>query len=628
VTNNGMVAVNIRVEPGPLGSISSSHYTIYPLSANIAIGGSNTFTIDLDVPPEVTDGSYLGIIKFYADDGNLSYDTGEAFADLNIALTIGSVVNDIEVTAEATTSTMGDPIFVTLKAKDSYGNIVLSYDTAVAITVSESSAGLIPNSWILSTNGAPGGPSTSLVEMFGGIGNFTVDAQEPETLTVDVDGAVSAPLQYEFLPNASAGATKFAIIGPETAYTGPGGTLVWIAAVDSDGEVDPDYNSTVDLTVDNGATIQGQGSSWTDAPMANGQIQIMVIKSSPGATVTVQASETGKTTGSLDIVFADVDEYLVNGTTGEQTFSVQGDTMEFKIQAVESGSIVRSYNESATFTSESDYFYLSGPNVSGTTVTFSDGLADVTLNRGAEDMFPKWMKITENDTSSIYTADININFQSDDIVPPEVIRAEMDTPWIVHLYFSEDLDSGTAGTEENYIVPTAEVNKVCWYGDHVTLHLDAIPDSPFVVTINNVQDQATPAKNTITSGYTTSSITVPDIDYQGAAGSISDWFEVQVSDTSPSVGDTVHVTVYHKNVCGYLSGANSDNKNSDVSSVHIEYTGEGYLSGSPQSDASMSDGRADFDITIGNFSGTVTISASGGSPSVSTTQVAILNIQL
>ncbi|MCK5178375.1 MAG: fibronectin type III domain-containing protein, partial [Candidatus Omnitrophica bacterium] len=70
VTNNGMVAVNIRVEPGPLGSISSSHYTIYPLSANIAIGGSNTFTIDLDVPPEVTDGSYLGIIKFYADDGN------------------------------------------------------------------------------------------------------------------------------------------------------------------------------------------------------------------------------------------------------------------------------------------------------------------------------------------------------------------------------------------------------------------------------------------------------------------------------------------------------------------------------------------------------------------------------
>ena len=52
--------------------------------------------------------------------------------------------------------------------------------------------------------------------MFDGIGNFTVDAQEPETLTITLSGvtAVGSPLNLEFDPAASAGAaTGIAILG-------------------------------------------------------------------------------------------------------------------------------------------------------------------------------------------------------------------------------------------------------------------------------------------------------------------------------------------------------------------------------------------------------------------------------
>jgi hypothetical protein len=203
----------------------------------------------------------------------------------------------------------------------------------------------------------------------------------------------------------------------------------------------------------------------------------------------------------------------------------------------------------------------------------------------------------------------------------------MDTPWIVHIYFNEDIDSVTGGEEANYDVGVT-INKVCWYGDNVTLHLDAIPGGglggTFNLTINNVEDTT---GNAISSA-SYNNISVPNVDYQGSPGAGGDWFEVQVSDTTPADGDVVHVTVYHKNVCGYLTGSNNVNKNVNLTTIDINYGGTLGTAGlsSYETTVDISSGKAEFDVTIQccTGGGTTIISASGGG--VSTTTMATINI--
>jgi hypothetical protein len=398
------------------------------------------------------------------------------------------------------------------------------------------------------------------------------------------------------------------------------GASVWVAAVDTNGRVVTDYyGTTVNFNVTTG-TPTFEPSSYMLSASDNGQFQV-VVKNSTAEMVTFNVLDGTYNSPDFDIIFTGVTQYLVDGLAGNQTFNTgAGETqIKFIIQAADAGGFfVRSYNKTATFSSGGSS-YLTG----GSSVEFHDGVAEIVLNSGGagSDSF----SIVEDTVPWSATGSITVDFTSADSVAPEVIRAEMDTPWIIHLYFDEDLDSATAGVEGNYTgIPGATVDKVCWYGDNVTLHLSAIPtSSPFTVTIDGVQDQASPTKNTMSS-YVTDNITVPDLDYTGGpAGGGTDWFEIQVSDTSPSVGDTVHVTVYHKNVCGYLTGSNNVNKNTTVGTVSISYTGQASLDGTEPSSVNLSSGQADFDVKI-DTPGTVTISASGSG--VTTSEIATLNI--
>ena len=106
---------------------------------------------------------------------------------------------------------------------------------------------------------------------------------------------------------------------------------------------------------------------------------------------------------------------------------------------------------------------------------------------------------------------------------------------------------------------------------------------------------------------TVSDIAIPNADFQGAdsadgksSGLVFDWFVVQPSKSNPSAGETIRVTVYHKNVCGTLTGTNNDNKNQSpgtISITSIISTPSAYLTSYP-SDIDMSSGKAEFDLTL------------------------------
>ncbi|MBN1869550.1 MAG: FecR domain-containing protein [Candidatus Omnitrophica bacterium] len=651
ITNNGTTAANVRVKAEDLVystyHIPYTNYSFSPTSTSIAAsGGSNNFTVGLYIPSGVSNGLYAGSIQFYSDlDADMYRDDGEPFANVSVSLTVSSV-DHFRITADGTLSTMGDPIFVTLRAEDSSNNIVTSYDTSVPIEVSESPNGKIPNSWILSLNGIPGGPSSNSVVMYDGIGNFTVDAQEPEELQIDVlAGATTLgdPLNLEFLPKASGSPSpdEFAIVAPTTAAAGDGandGALIWVAAVDDSGQVVTGYYGTeVSFVVTNfpSGIVTFLPVTYFLQDIDNGQCSVKLKDDTAGDSVTFHATDGVYSSADITVNFAGVNKYLVySGSSADTYFSSDVSTIKFTLRAADSSdNIIRSYNEAAT------YMLVSGDALGNSYITpssiiFNDGIAEFTLNNSdTPDTIVFKVEEVENNGIGTEVGDITVDFE-DSGPPPEIVRVEMDTPWIVHVYFSEDIESSSGGEEANYNVAGGwgnTINKVCWYGDNVTLHLSSIPGGvlgyTFTLYVKNVKDQdGVYVGGAVETPISYNNIRVPDVDYQGIAGPISDWFEIQASDTTPSVGDTVHVTVYHKNVCGYLSGSNYDNRNSDVSSVSIVYTGTQYLSGSQPSSVSMSDGRADFDVQIIGSGGSVTISASGGSPTVNTTQIATLTI--
>ena len=83
-------------------------------------------------------------------------------------------------------STMGSPIFVKLEAHTIAHALVDNFNDNVTLQAVESSNGKLHDSWVLSYNGKPSGPDTNIVSMYNGVGAFTVDALEPETLTLSI----------------------------------------------------------------------------------------------------------------------------------------------------------------------------------------------------------------------------------------------------------------------------------------------------------------------------------------------------------------------------------------------------------------------------------------------------------
>jgi len=391
--------------------------------------------------------------------------------------------------------------------------------------------------------------------------------------------------------------------------------------VDSNGKVDDNFAGEVTFTLSgssNAKFVESDSPSFMHTFTAlgdEGQYQVEVKNdASTNETVSLIVDKAAPSpfSNSIPIDFVGVDGYLVFGPNQSgTTFTEQGLAMNFTLRAAEGSNIVRSYNKTATFstgptTPDGDAF-ITGSNVSGNVITFVDGIAEFTLNNNVNpETFNFEVKEVDN-PSTIQTGEQTAIFQSSDNTPPEIVRVEMDTPWIVHVYFNEDVDSVTASDKSNYSGTAGAIDKVCWYGDNVTLNLAATGTlgGTFNLTVDNVQDTT---GNPIITSEVVNNITIPDVDFQGVRGAIDDWFEIQASKSNPAVGETIHITVYHKNVCGYLTGSNNVNKNTTLGTVGIVYGGSGTLT-SPPGSVDMSSGQADFDITI-LTAGQITISVS------------------
>ena len=663
VSNSAASSARVKVEKENLvksgggAIISYSNITVSPASFSIPASGSHDFTIDISIPSDKADGLYGGMLTFYDDaNSNSTKDTGEASADVTVGLTVTTASADhIAITSTETSSQMGSPVFVTLTAHDANCDIVSSYETSVTITVSESSNGQIDNSWLLSVQDrvTAGGASTGTVGMAQGKGYFSVDALEPETITIGTSGIDNdGTLDIEFTPKAGATLSSFAIDGPSFAITGDSadaGAVFWVSPVDSNGNVitesNPPASATLTLLpagstmtkVQGGGVFSGVGPyTYTFVAADDGLARFRLNKSTPGE---VTLSETGGTgSNTYGVTFEGVSKFLVfssGGSIAGTTFSSIGlpRSKTFTIKAALSNNqTVTNYNGSVTWVRQCETGTTSDQS-SASSITFSNGTANffVTTDEYETVMF----KVEDTQDSTINTGTITLNFESTDSTGPEVTKVVAETPWLIHIYFSEDVDSTNALLPSNY-TGVGTIDKVCWYGDNVTLHLNTKLDlgSATVLTILGATNASTNAikdsdNNTIQAGDVDMSFSVPNVDYQGAALGGSDWFELQPSDDSPSAGQQIKITVLHKNACGYLTGNNAVNATtpaSGSSTATITFGGTASVSG--PSSVALSGGGATFTFTVDSgatIGETITISLSDGT--VSTLAALSLTVQ-
>jgi hypothetical protein len=216
-----------------------------------------------------------------------------------------------------------------------------------------------------------------------------------------------------------------------------------------------------------------------------------------------------------------------------------------------------------------------------------------------------------------------VSFKAEDSAAPEVLRVEADTPWIVHIYFNENIDTTNAMNKSNYS-GVGNIHTVCWYEDNVTLHLENRLDlgSTQSLTIKGFTSMGDitikDSNNNYIPSDVTKSFTVPAVDYQGQAFPNSDWLEIQAAPTSvpPDSSQTVGITLYQKNACGYLTGSNAVNRTMDVGNVTITYAHDKNGSYSGPTLVSLSGGMVQFTITVDLEAGeTMSITASGGGAS-------------
>ncbi len=622
IQNNGNASATVKVAKqdlqtsGATSTISKTSLVVSPTSSVITTNTSGNFNVDLNVPAGTTSGTYYGHVTFFEDsNGNDTLDAGEASEDVNLTITVtsGGSVDHISITSVDATSAMGTPIFVTLKAHDSSHNLVSTYSTSVTMTVSESGGGQLPESWNVSPNGGPGGASTFSVGMANGKGYFTVDAQEPETLTLQTSGISSdGAVNLVFTASANTSAiNSFAVGGPTKAVTGSGtsdGAFVWVSAIDSNGKVKTNYTGTANLNIvdptsntttltvkDGAGTLTG--NNYTFHADDKGEA-IFQLKDTAAETVSV--SETGTGSNTYSVAFAGATKFLLSSGGGPfaTTFSTVGGTNQsitFDIKATLSNNEeVTSYNGTATWNraSETKIDGNGGDTDSSTatpaSISFTNGAGSFSLsNTEYEEVI-----FTLTDTG-MTSGNITVDFENSDSNAPQITEVVVENPWLIHIYFSEELDATTAGNENFYDIGSglgSGIDKVCWYGDDVTLHLAnrLTLGGAVNVTVNGVKGSD---NNTINE--TKSSISVPDVDHQGAAIGGADWFEVQPSTATPSNGTEVTVTVYHKNACGYLRGSNATNATTTAAgsgSASISYGGT--VSG--DSTVSMSGGTGTF----------------------------------
>ncbi|MCP4652286.1 MAG: hypothetical protein GY858_02730 [Candidatus Omnitrophica bacterium] len=551
-------------------------------------------------------------------------------------------VDHVGITAVGSaSSSVGDPVMVKLTAWQNAGETIVATNFAdsIIVDVIESSSRM-QNSWLLSVRDRMTG-GVGEVAMFNGVGYFTVDSLEPETITVSVEVGTNASAErtLNVALTSVTGAAIDALVsqGPGAVSTNQQGQI-WLSAIDNQGNLVTDYAGIVNITVSeensNGSAVLRKGGSvvagsysFTGAGGDNGEI-LLTLENSEAEEVNIIFSVSGVGDVAENVNFLGVDKlYVYSGASFSSGYQVAGTRIRFTAYSGNDASGVRlgGYNATVNVNILSESTNDSSSYVDPSSITFVDGIGEFALENSQVENVK--FQLEDAGDATIKSAEITVSFQSSDTNPPEVLEAVAETPYLVHVYFDEDIDSDNAQNKDNYN-GIGDIHTVCWYEDNVTLHLSnpLTLGGTFNLDVRGDDNGTGGIKdkdNNYISGMTTVSGDVPSVDYQGGAISGQDWYEVQPATLTPLAGETVSVVVYHKNACGYLSGTNAVNRTA-VPSDSSDVTFGGTVTGIDDATVDMgsAEGAFQFVIPVGALIGqTVTITVddgaiSGDSPTI------------
>ncbi len=523
-----------------------------------------------------------------------------------------ATVNHIHMVASGTGS-VNQPVLVRLEAHDVSHAPVSSFNGSLQINVAESGGTVNNNSVVLSTTDRVTGVRNN-VEMAGGRGLFTVTTDEIEDLTISINGIAVDPsggLLISF-KGAMGGAFSQYVISAKS-YGANTGIPILVSAVDASGKVIDGYAGTVTLNVTGNtaaitwAVINGagtlSGNAYTFAPGDHGEVLLSLGGANSGDVLNISAS--GAASNTETVTAKSVTQYLVE-SRGQRVLAAgvttTGGRITFDVFAADSsGNRLSGYSGSATVTITGESLGSPGSSARATpaSLSFSNGVATFELEDSEYESVQ--FKVENPGPPLISSGLLDAIFRSSDAHPPEVLRAVAENPYEVRIFFSEELDQVNTVVLSNWAYNGAVPHTVCWYGDQVTLHMTtAVFNQAATVSIQGTSgdDIKDKSGNYIGNNPVVSVQDVPRQDYLGGGTNDKDFFEIQIAGT--------HVVVYHKNSCGYLSGANAANQKVALGSgpATVSYTGT--LTG-PAS-INFNDGVAEFDVT---GTGTFTVSYTG-----------------
>ncbi|MBU1854034.1 MAG: FecR domain-containing protein [Candidatus Omnitrophica bacterium] len=600
------------------GSASDTNTPIsYLIYSGTDIGSIFDVTpISISSPPYTMTGLTDGTLYYFAVRAKDYLNNEEKNTRIETAIPYASV-NHITITSESSSSTVGSPVLVKLTAYSSTDDSTIntSFADSVKIQIAEAINYGQPRCIISLQDRVT--DDVAEVAMASGEGYFTIDAVETTTVEISTIGITSNTKSIDFTGTAGSSISQFAIEGATSAKAGDGtddGALIWISALDSSGKVITDYAETIYIDISETSTIPWKdGSALSGSPIyevtytigENGEMKLYLKSALPDNDVIIDANDgLGHDSNELHINFYWVDKYLLE-SAGQYTISAEtiGSRIKYTAYATtSSNTILNGYNGPANWIRISETTSNNSSMAIPSSISFVNGMAEFYVENSEYETVV--FRIEDASNSTINSGNINAIFTSEDTAAPEIIRAEAETPFLIHLYFSEEIDSENAFITSNY-TGVGTIDKICWYQDEVTIHLNtALPlGSAQSITIEGDDPNGIKDLENHYMGDQTENFTVPNVDYQGTNYGSSDWLEIQTSPSNVSYGSsqTIHVMVYHKNACGYMSGANAINRATDVSNVTVTYGGSypAAVTTGPSS-SSMSNGTCEFDITV-NF---------------------------
>nr|MBP7653376.1 Ig-like domain-containing protein [Candidatus Dependentiae bacterium] len=516
---------------------------------------------------------------------------------------------------------LGKDIIFTLIAKNVSDQTIEAFTGEVYIEVQENE-GLIFGSW---NSDKFAGKDKIVVNMKGGVGYFVMNNSEKEDINIGVKFGTN--ISQDFVLGFAAShkgistTSQFALYADNTEFNSREFVKVTVFALNADGMINTDYTGNHNVTFRtnenmndysvkiNDQTVEGNNRTFS-LNFVNGEA-VAVVKNILGAyesyeEFSLSAIGDGAAQSNLLNLKASnnpVNEVLINGA----------EHMGEALNKTSYGSRIKinfmtGYGDFQPITYYNGIVYASvveDPNnnnsvrIADREIKISNGIGNLIIDNVDKEMVRIKLE-RQIDGIIALNKEFYVTFASVDVIPPKLVNAYAENPYLIHLVFSEPLDPVNVFKTSNYRGIGPRIHTVCYYSDEVTLHL-ATPltlNKNITIQINNdgadgIKDKA---GNYLTDN--SKSFATPGVDLIGNRAS-DEYFAVELPANfvaKQSVNTTFRVVVKHMNACGFLSGKNTINAKHKISNAKVSYEGVSGVTG--PSTIEFTDGKAEFNVTV------------------------------